>query len=271
MVTPVKQVEQQRIDGGGTPRTQSLKPSPYLRVSFLVRVQDRPKEPAEAAEAGNLCLDVSLGPQAVQPRLLPGVGVGLLDTGVSLHEVQPEEQLQFTTAELVLQRKPPGLVDSITSAGEPHEQVVAQQISLRELQARIVQRLEDPVSIVAVLGRDGHQRQPRDDRVLNVFDVQRIVRVIGGNELSREEPVRRTNRIAAAGLRSRIQARQIGRSVSLSRQELQPMLLRFPLVDQVLLVETIAVLRILCGGAMVANGAEKDLATQRRSHRAGRR
>ena len=60
-VTPVQQVQQQRVDGRGAPGVQPLQPPPHLRVRLLVGVEDDPQQRAEPAEAGDLGLDLVLG------------------------------------------------------------------------------------------------------------------------------------------------------------------------------------------------------------------
>ena len=62
------------------------------------RDQHRPEQAAEAAEHVAISvLDVVLGCQPVQPGLLGGIDIGLLHSRISLHKVQPEQQLQVGT------------------------------------------------------------------------------------------------------------------------------------------------------------------------------
>ena len=97
MVSAVKQVQKQGVDGRCSPRHEPFKPQPYLGVWLARGVQHRAEQGAEAAKPCYLRLDVVLGCQPVQPGLLGGVGIGLLHTRVSLHKVKPEQQLQLGT------------------------------------------------------------------------------------------------------------------------------------------------------------------------------
>ena len=92
------------------------------------------------------------------------------------------------------------------------------QVTLREPQAHVVQRLENPVHVVAALRDHRHQGQARDDRGFDALDVCRVIRVIVCRQLGPEEPVCGSYRVRAARLRCRIQAGQIRGAVGLSRE-----------------------------------------------------
>ena len=127
--------------------------------------------------------------------------------------------------------------------GQPHEQVIAQQVTLGEPQAGVVQGLEDPVRIVAVLSSHRDQGQARDDRIFDALDVGQVVRIVTRLQLGPEEAVRGTDRVSAARLRRGVQAGEVRGTVGLGGNQLEPVLFRLPSVDQVLLVDPISVLR----------------------------
>jgi hypothetical protein len=103
-----------------------------------------------------------------------------------------------------------------------------------------------------------HQSKSRDNRVFNPLDVGQVVRVIRRYQLCGEEPIRRPHRVAAPCLRRAVQAGEVGRSVGLGGHQLEPLLLRLPLVQQVLLVNPLLVLDILGGRPVVADRAQQD-------------
>ena len=103
------------------------------------------------------------------------------------------------------------VVDGIGVRGQPHEQVVAQQVALGEAQPGVVQRLEDSVGVVAGLSGHADQREARDDGVLDPLDVELVVRVVGFDERRFEEAVRRPDGVGAAGRGRRVDARAVGR------------------------------------------------------------
>ena len=173
------------------------------------------QQSTETAEAAYLGLDLLLRAQPVQPGLLAGVDVGLLDPGVAAAPGRARRAAPAPRRQLLLQRQPQRLVDGLAPGRQPHEEVVAQQVGLGEPEPGVVERLEDPVHVVALLSGDRDQRQPRDDGVLDPLDVQRVVRVVGGGQLRGEEPVRRTDRVTPAGLRRRVQAGEVGGPVGL--------------------------------------------------------
>ena len=86
--------------------------------------------------------------------------------------------------------------------------------------------------VVAALRGHRHQRQPGNDGVLDSADVERVVRIVGRDELGGEEPVRHTDRVAAARVHGRVDTCPIGVPVGLGGQQLEPMLLALPRIGQ---------------------------------------
>ena len=169
----------QRVGGGRAPVFQPDQGFGQPRIRLRRGVQDPLQVAGPPGQFGHLGLDGLLGRgKLFEAFLLGPVDVALLNPVVSAdHQIEPHEQLQIR-AEPVLHRQPHVPVDVLAPGGQPHEQVVAQQVGLAQLKAGVVQGLEDPVHVVAALGGDLDNRQSRPDRLLDTGDVLVIVWVI---------------------------------------------------------------------------------------------
>ncbi|WP_243761119.1 hypothetical protein [Streptomyces sp. YIM 98790] len=122
------------------------------------------ENPAEEGAAAVQLPDVPLDlPLDRRPARRTATLEALLLSGVQIlpahpvvpveHQLQPHELFQLVVAQAVLQRKPVGLVHVLAAGGQLHEQVVAQEIGLAQLEAGVVQRLEVPRSVMGVAER----------------------------------------------------------------------------------------------------------------------
>src|SRR5690606_14651432 len=92
-------------------------PPPYLGILFLLRMENLRQEGTEPAESAYFVFDLLLRVQPVEPSLLTGVGVGLLDLWVPMDQVKPEQLLKLSGVQLPLQRQPEILVDGLPAGG----------------------------------------------------------------------------------------------------------------------------------------------------------
>ena len=201
---------------------------------------------------GHLGLDGLLGlRELLEAFLLGPVDVALLDPVVSADDqVEPDEQLEVG-AEPVLHREPHVPVDVLAPAGQPHEQVVAEQVGLAQLKPGVVQRLEDPVHVVAALGGDLDDRQSRPDRLLDAGDVLVVVWVIHAGEHGAEELVRLRHGTGRGRPRSAEDDRPVRVPVRLRGEQAEMVVALAELVDQVLPVDPVSF-----AAAVVADGGQ---------------
>ena len=172
----IEQVHDQRV-GGVAPHSRSRARAEASRGSgsaagcrIRSRWRDRRASSAISASIGLLGFG-----ELFEPFLLGPVDLGLLDPVVSADDqVEPDEQLEVR-AEPVLHGEPHVPVDVLAPGGQPHEQVVAEQVGLAQLEPGVVEGLEDPVHVVAALCGDLDDRQARPDRLLDAGDVLVVV------------------------------------------------------------------------------------------------
>src|SRR5438128_1062874 len=82
--------------------------------------------------------------------------------------------------------------------GKSHEEVVPDQIDLREWQALAVEALEDPIGIVVLVEDDADERQPIGERREETLEVWRIrPRELVRKEASRIEDAARRGGLAS--------------------------------------------------------------------------
>jgi hypothetical protein len=179
------------------------------------------------------------------------VDVTLLDPVIPADDqVEPDKQLKVG-AEPVLHRQPHVPVDILAPAGQPHEQVVAEQVGLAQLQPGVVQGLEDPVHVVAALGGDFDDRQPRPDRLLDAGDVLVVIGVIHAGEHGAEELVGLRHRTRGGRAGSTEDDRPVRVPVSLRGKQPQMVIALTELVDKVLAVDPVSV-----AAAVIADGGQ---------------
>ena len=257
-ITAVHQVQEQRIDRRRPPGLQPGEPRTHMRVLLTLRVQDDGEQVTEAPKPCDLLDQLVLVPELLETLHLVGVDGGLSGLRVVLDQVEPEQQLQLLGRQRLLQREPEVCVRLLRLAVQAHEEMVPQQVSLGELETRVVQRLEDPVDVVVLLRGDGDEGQAQQHRLLQSLDVHRCVLVRRGGEPPGEVPVRLADPVGAAGAAGLADAGAVGVAIRLGRGELETGTLLLPLVLQVLLIDPVPVLRSLRGGAMVAQRREQD-------------
>ncbi len=119
---------------------------------------------------------------------------------------------------------------------QQHEDQVAQQVRLGEVDAGRVQRLEDAVRVVPRACRDIDNREPLHHDPGQAVHVERLR--IGPRQLhlAAEEPVRLADRVLAAGIGAARDTGEERRAVRLGRQQPETRVAVLELVDQVQLV-----------------------------------
>lgn len=125
-------------------------------------------------------------------------------------------------------------IDLLAPGRQQHEEVVTQQVGLGELEAGVVQRLEDPVDVVTHLRSDLHQPKSPTHYLFNPGDVVGVVRVIEGDEIGLEPAVGvpdATGDLSAG--RQPQDARPKIVPVGLRRQQPEPLITLSRLVSQV--------------------------------------
>jgi hypothetical protein len=218
---PVEQQQKRGIGDLGLPGVQPVQMGADRFVRLFLGVEQPTEEGASPVQLLDVRLDLRLADLTpLEALLLSRVEVLAADPVVPVeHQLKPHELFQLVVAQTVLQRKPVGLVDVLTAGGQPHEQVVAQQVGLAQLEAGVVEGLEDAVHVVCALGCHRHQREPGGDGLLDAEHVLRGGRIGGLDELAAEEAVGGGDGSAGGLLRERPAnvCREL-RPVSLGRQ-----------------------------------------------------
>ena len=194
-----------------------------------------------ASSATSASMASSVCGELFEAFLLGPVDVVLLDPVVSADDqVEPDEQFKVR-AEPVLHRQPHVPVDILAPAGQPHEQVVAEEVGLAQLEPGVVQGLEDPVHVVAALGGDLDDRQSRPDRLLDAGDVLVVIWVVHAGEHGAEELVRLCHGTGRGRAGSTEDDRPVRVPVCLGGKQPQVIIALAELVDQVLPVDPVSV------------------------------
>ena len=245
------------------PGAQACQAEAHCVVLLLLRAEHHVVETPQRQEPLDFRPDLRLVLQATHATLLPRVDLRLADLGILLHQVEPEQGLQFLIGEQVLQREPQGGVDLIRPGGQLHEQVVPEQVALGELEAGVVQRLEDAVGVVVLPGGHGHDRQAGDDGGLDLRQGQRLLftvsrRLTQPEQLRQEELVGFADPGAFGSVRGVLDPSAVGATVGLGGQDLVAEVAVLPLVDQVLLVDPIGVHGAFVLSPVVADSGEEE-------------
>ena len=112
-------------------------------------------------------------------------------------QIDAGEPFQVVKADQPFHRPPDLVVDLPRPRREKHEDQVAQQVGLGEVDAGRVQRLEDPVRVISLPGRDVDNRQALDDHGRQPVKVKRFLIGTGQLDMAAEKAVRLTDRILA--------------------------------------------------------------------------
>lgn len=154
-------MEGERVVGLAAPGREALQDRAQRGRGLTLRVEDAQEALPALGQPGHLALQgVLVAGQRLEPLLLLPVDLALLGLVVAAHhQVQPDEEFEVPGAEALLHGQPQLLVDPLAPLGQEHEHVVAQQVALAEPDTRVVDRLEDPVDVVAGLRGDLHDRQ----------------------------------------------------------------------------------------------------------------
>lgn len=227
------------------------------RVRLLLGVEQASEESGTAVQLPDVRLDLRRARLAMLEALLLGrVQVLAPHPVVPVQDqLQPHELFQLFVAETVLQGKPVGLVDVLTPGMQLHEQVIAQQVGLAELEAGVVEGLEDAVHVVAAFGGHRHQREPGCDGLLDAEHILRGCRIGCLDQLAAEESVSRCDTSAGGLLRERAaDVRGELCPISLGRQQPEVVAADLALVDQVFLVDAFGLVR-LCVPDVIADAA----------------
>lgn len=246
-LAPVEQQHQRGIGDLGLPGVQAVQLGADRCFRLLLGVQQTAEESGAAVQLPDVGLDVLLGRlAALEALLLSRVEVLAAHPVVAVEDqLQPHELFQLFVAQTGLQRQPVRLVDMLTAGGQLHEQVVAQQVRLAELEPGVVQGLEDAVHVVPALGGHRHQRQPGGDGLLDAEHVLRGGGIGRLDQLAAEEGVGRCDTAAGDLFRERAaDVRGELRPVRLGRQQPEVVTAVLPLVDQVLLVDALGITRL---------------------------
>nr|WP_228566997.1 hypothetical protein [Nocardia sp. SYP-A9097] len=158
----------------------------------MVRIDNPMEMLCPAVQFANIRLDVRFAfAVAHESALLGGVHVLPSNSHPAVeHQLQPHQLFQLLIGQTALQRQPVGLIHLLATLGQAHEQVIAHQVGLRQLQPGVVERLEDSMNVVIPLGHYLNQGQPRSDRLLDMRHIARIRRIVQRDQRLPKESIR---------------------------------------------------------------------------------
>ena len=177
-------------------------------------------------------------------------------------QVDAGEPFQVLEADQPFHRPPDPVVDPSRPGWEEHEDQVAQQVRLSEVDAGRVERLEDPVRVVSRPGRDIDNRQALDDHGRQQLKVKLFLVGTRKLDMAAEEAVCLADRILAARRGVSGDARGERRPVRLRREKPEARLRRLELIDQVQLVVALDCPRVRLRSRIADSGQDQHEGSQ---------
>jgi hypothetical protein len=159
-------------------------------------------------------------------------------------QIDAGEPFQIVEADQSLHRPPDLVVDPSRPGREEHEDQVAQQVGLSEIDARRVQRLEDAVGVVSLPGGDIDNRQPFHHNCRQPVQIQRLIVGTEQLDVASEKAVCLTDQIRPPDPGAASDAGEERRPVGLRGNQPEVRIPLLELVDQVQLVVTLNRLRV---------------------------
>lgn len=190
-VHPVEQLKRQRVVGLAAPAGQSFQHLAQLRIRLPFGLQDPHQAFGPPGEGLDLGFEGRfVRAQGFQALLLVAVDLALFGPAVAGHyQVEPDQEFEVGRAEQFLHGQPAVAVDRLAAGRQTHEEVIAQQVALAESDTGVVDRLEDPVDVVALVRGDLDDRQQTAQYGLHRVRPRLTTALLTLGQRGEEEPV----------------------------------------------------------------------------------